>query len=339
MQKFLVIQTAFIGDVVLATALVEKLAAHFPAAGIDFLVRKGNESLLQNNPNIREVLVWNKKENKLKNLFSLVQTIRSRRYDKVINLQRFFATGILTAFSGAKESIGFDKNPLSFLFSVKVKHIISKTGGIKHEVERNNDLVSAFTDDIFNRPKLYPSAKDFNVVQSYGINPYVTMTPGSVWFTKQYPVEKWIELIAKFPAGYQVYLLGGKENTAASDHIKNRAGNNKVQVLAGELSFLQSAALMKNAAMNYVNDSAPLHFASAVNAPVTAVFCSTLPAFGFTPLADITYILETPENLYCRPCGLHGRKACPEKHFKCALTIETDRLIQTLQKPLHLDRF
>lgn len=338
MQKFLVIQTAFIGDVVLATALVEKLAAHFPGAGIDFLVRKGNESLLQNNPHIREVLVWNKKENKLKNLFLLVQTIRSRRYDKVINLQRFFATGLLTAFSGAKESIGFDKNPLSFLFSVKVKHIISKAGGIKHEVERNNDLVSAFTDDNFNRPKLYPSANDFNVVQSYGIKPYVTMTPGSVWFTKQYPVEKWIEVIAKFPAGYQVYLLGGKENTAECDHIKNSAGNNNVQVLAGKLSFLQSAALMKNAAMNYVNDSAPLHFASAVNAPVTAVFCSTLPAFGFTPLSDITYILETPENLDCRPCGLHGRRACPEKHFKCALTIETDRLIQTLQKPLHLAR-
>lgn len=330
MQKFLVIQTAFIGDVVLATAMVEKLATYFPDAQIDFLVRKGNEGLLQNNPHIKTVLVWNKKEHKIRNLFSTLKTIRANKYDKLINLQRFFATGFLTAFSGAKESIGFDKNPLSFLFSTHIKHIISKANGIKHEVERNNDLIKAFTDDRFKRPKLYPAEQDVAAVAGYTNQAFVTMTPGSVWFTKQFPVEKWIELISGFPGTHHVFLLGGKENTAECEYIKNKAGNPNVTVLAGQLSFLQSAALMKNASMNYVNDSAPLHFASAVNAPVTAVFCSTVPAFGFTPLSDKSYIIETPEKLNCRPCGLHGHKACPEKHFKCATTIDTNRLIQTL---------
>ena len=51
----------------------------------------------------------------------MLTRIRKNRYDKVINVQRFFATGILTAFSRAKESIGFDKNPLSFLFYKKNK--------------------------------------------------------------------------------------------------------------------------------------------------------------------------------------------------------------------------
>ncbi len=332
MQKFLIIQTAFIGDVVLATAMVEKLAQHYPEARIDFLVRRGNEGLLQNNPHLHEVLVWNKKEHKLKNLFAVLFRIRKTKYDKVINLQRFFATGLLTAFSAAEESIGFDKNPLSFLFTKKIKHIISKGNGTRHEVERNNDLIRSFTDDVFNRPKLYPSSTDISVIESYTRSPYVTMTPGSVWFTKQYPVEKWIELISNFPPGYAVYLLGGKENATECEHIKNSAVNAKAEVLAGKLSFLQSAALMRTAAMNYVNDSAPLHFASAVNAPVTAVFCSTVPAFGFTPLSDRSFIIETPEKLGCRPCGLHGHKACPEKHFKCAFTIQTDRLIETLEK-------
>jgi heptosyltransferase-2 len=250
----------------------------------------------------------------------------------VINLQRFFATGLLTAFSAARESIGFDKNPLSFLFTTKIRHVISKAGGIKHEVERNNDLISSFTDTDFTRPRLYPSDKDFELIQPYSMNTYVTMTPGSVWFTKQYPVEKWIELIGKFPKDHKIFLLGGKENIAECNYIKESAGNMNVAVLAGQLSFLQSAALMKNAVMNYVNDSAPLHFASAVNAPVTAIFCSTVPAFGFTPLSDVSHIIQTPEKLACRPCGLHGHKSCPEKHFKCALTIKTERLIQSLQK-------
>ena len=101
MQKFLVIQTAFIGDVVLATALLEKLHAYFPEAEIDFLVRKGNEALLAGHPWLHQVLVWDKKQNKLSNLRVMGRRIRREKYDKVINVQRFAATGLLTIFSGA----------------------------------------------------------------------------------------------------------------------------------------------------------------------------------------------------------------------------------------------
>lgn len=79
--------------------------------------------------------------------------------------------------------------------------------------------------------------------------------------------------------------------------------------------------------MNYVNDSAPLHIASAMNAPITAVFCSTVPAFGFGPLSDHSKIIETKLMLDCRPCGLHGFKSCPKGHFKCALSIEAKDLL------------
>ena len=79
MQKVLVIQTAFIGDVVLATALVEKLRNFYPDAEIDFLLRKGNEGLLANHPFLHEVLVWNKQKNKYKNLWKILQKIRSKK--------------------------------------------------------------------------------------------------------------------------------------------------------------------------------------------------------------------------------------------------------------------
>lgn len=83
--------------------------------------------------------------------------------------------------------------------------------------------------------------------------------------------------------------------------------------------------------MNYVNDSAPMHFASAVNAPVTAVYCSTLPSFGFGPLSDKRFIVEVKEPLPCRPCGLHGRKACPLGHFKCAYNIREEQLLKSME--------
>jgi heptosyltransferase-2 len=150
------------------------------------------------------------------------------------------------------------------------------------------------------------------------------MSPASVWFTKQLPVEKWVELIKGTKS--TVYLLGAKGDAALADEIKQQANRDNVYSLTGELSLLQSAALMADAQMNYVNDSAPMHLASAMNAPVTAIFCSTVPYFGFGPLSDESRIIETKERLDCRPCGLHGYKACPKGHFRCALSIEVEAI-------------
>lgn len=320
MSQILIIQTAFIGDVILATPVIEQLHKRFPDAQIDFLLRKGNERLLDNHPHLREVIIWNKKEKKKRNLFQIIKKIRTTHYDLVINLQRFFSTGLLTALSKGKEKFGFDKNPFSFAFTKKIKHEI----GTNHEVERNLSLISHLVDNQLIRPRLYPSEADFEKVKIEA--PYICIAPTSVWFTKQFPAVKWIELIHKLDHQYTIHLLGGPPDKAACEAIKKNCQHPNIRNRAGELSFLESAALMKNAKMNYVNDSAPLHMASAMNAPVMAVFCSTVPSFGFTPLSDNAMVIETTENLSCRPCGLHGFKECPKGHFKCA-DIDVQRLI------------
>ncbi|MDR0793170.1 MAG: glycosyltransferase family 9 protein, partial [Chitinophagaceae bacterium] len=232
------------------------------------------------------------------------------------------------AFSGAKEKIGFDKNPCSFLFSVKVKHISEIQGKSLHEIEKNNALIASFTNDTAFKPKLYPTQQDYEVIKKYQSQNYICIAPSSVWFTKQYPKEKWIDLINHLPVSFTVYLLGASSDEALCNAIAEQANRKNVYSLAGKLSMLQSAALQQNALMNYVNDSAPMHFASAVNAPVTAVYCSTLPSFGYGPLSEKSAIVETKEHLDCRPCGIHGHKECPQKHFKCALTITTGQLLQ-----------
>lgn len=327
MQKILLIQTAFIGDVILATALVEKIHRQFPSATIDFLVRKGNESLLHNNPNLRQILIWDKKKQKTRNLLKLLRQIRQERYDGVVNLQRFFSTGMLTALSGAKERIGFDKNPWAFGFTRKVPHLFGTEEHFIHEIDRNLSLISHWTDAQRERPKLYPSEKDYQVVPSN--QKYICIAPTSVWYTKQLPPERWVALIDKLPSDWTIYLLGGPGDRVACEAILQRADHKNVINTAGQLNFLQSAALMSKAVMNYVNDSAPLHMASAMNAPVTAAFCSTVPEFGFTPLSDQSWIVETKENLDCRPCGLHGYKACPLGHFRCS-HIEAEQLMASL---------
>lgn len=319
MQKILVIQTAFIGDAILASAVLEKLHQYFPSLQLDLLVRKGNESLFKDHPYLTNCIVWNKQEGKYKSLFALRKRIRAEQYDKVINLHRFASSGFITAFSGAKEKIGFDKNPFSFMFTKKIKHEI---GNGKHEVERNQKLIEAFTDKQFAKPKLYPAFSNFEKVKEYKTGEYVCMTPSSVWFTKQLPKHKWVELCDKLPETTAIYLLGAPGDTMMCEEIMTKSKHNRTVNLCGKLGLLDSCALMKDAQMNYVNDSGPLHLASAMNAPTTAFFCSTVPAFGFTPLADNSKVIETTKSLDCRPCGLHGYKQCPKGHFDCGNTIE-----------------
>lgn len=322
-MKILIIQTAFLGDVILATPLVEKIHRFYPEAGIDFLLRKGNENLLAGHPYLRQLLIWNKKMDKYRGLWALSQQIRTERYDWVINCQRFAASGLLTAFSGARASVGFDKNPFSRFFSRRVKHRIGDANHPVHEVERNLDLIRHLTDERLERPRLYPSEAHFEKAQRLASgNPYVCIAPTSVWYTKQFPAHKWVELIRALPASQQVFLLGGPDDVAACEHIRASSDPERVRNLAGQLSLMESVALMAQATMNYVNDSAPLHMASAMNAPVAAVFCSTVPAFGFTPLSDRQAVVETKLALDCRPCGLHGHAACPKGHFACAESVD-----------------
>ena len=310
-MKFLIIQTAFIGDVVLATPMAQALA-QLDHVEIHFLVRKGNESLLENNPFVHRIWIWNKSQNKLANLFKLSTEIRKEKFACVVNLQRFASSGFLTFRSGALKKIGFQENPFSFCFTSKFKHEVNNG---KHEVLRNLELIREFVAGDF-PPRLFPSIRDFGKVAEYKSKSFVCVAPSSVWFTKQWPKANFIQLVKELSKKHHVFLLGAKSDFNLCEEVRG-VDNSNATNLCGKLSFLESAALMRDAAMNFVNDSAPMHFASAMNAPTTAFFCSTLPEFGFGPLSEYSRIVETSENLSCRPCGLHGRKACPLGHFKC----------------------
>jgi heptosyltransferase II len=331
-KKFLLIQTAFIGDVVLATALAEKLHGFFPDADIDFMLRKGSESLLEQHPFIRKIWVWDKKGQKYGGLFRLWLSVRKEKYDNVINLQRFGATGFLTAFSGAGKTAGFDKNPFSILFSRRIPHVISTPDRPLHEIDRNQMLIADITDHNTAKPRLYPSDADMVIVSQYKQQPYLCIAPASVWFTKQYPKEKWISFLSSLPKSLKVYVIGAPSDSILAEEIIQGSGNpGNLVNLCGKLSLLQSASLQQDARMNFVNDSGPMHFASAVNAPVTAIYCSTIPAFGFGPLSDQSYIVESLIPLDCRPCGLHGRPQCPLGHFNCAHFIRDEQLLRNIK--------
>ncbi|MBK8925423.1 MAG: glycosyltransferase family 9 protein [Crocinitomicaceae bacterium] len=316
MKRILIIQTAFIGDVILATALIESVRACLPDVKIDFVLRKGNESLLANNPHLDKIIIWDKQRGKYKSLIHTIREIRQQRYDLVINLQRYASSGFMVLRSRANQKIGYSNNPLSFCFSKKIKHDLHS--GI-HEIERNLNLAKLSLPELtLHKPRLFPSPDDaLSAAPFLQDKPYVVMAPSSVWFTKQLPVSKWVELIQKQSEPRQILLVGAPGDCQLIDEIIKKSNRQKVINLAGKLSLNATALLMQGAEMNYVNDSAPLHLTSAMNAPVTAFFCSTVPSFGFGPLADSSLIVEVDTPLDCRPCGVHGYRACPKGHFAC----------------------
>jgi len=306
MQKILFIQTAFIGDAVLGTAVVEALAE---GAEIHVMVRKGNEIFYETHPSVKQVWVWDKKK-KWSSWWQLLVNIRKQKFDTVYLAQRFFTMGIFTLLSGAKHKIGYKSGWWSRAFSLSVTH---RWGDGVHEVERLMDLIGH---EEISLPKIYPSAEDFNSVKELQSTPYITMSPSSVWATKQAPISVWNQVVNQH-RNATFYLLGGPADRALLDEMMSGWRDMKVVNLSGKLSLLQSAALMKGAQMNYVNDSGPLHLCSAMDAPVTAFFCSTVPGFGFGPLSSVKIVLENKEHLPCRPCGMHGKKECPLGHFAC----------------------
>lgn len=325
MKRILIIQNSTLGNVVLTTPLIEKLSSHYPDAKIDFLVEQGNHEILMGHPKLNQLYVWKSSSNKFKNLARLILIFRKKNYDLIINVQRNFISGLITVLSKGKKLIGFSKNPFSIFFDKKANYRINGS----HETSRNLALINDITDKKYVGPKLYPRSSDIAAIAKFQEFPYLCIAPTSVWGSKQFPQVKWIELILSFSDNWIIYLLGSKDDFYECEEIRLLSERKNVNNLAGKLNPLASAALMAKAKMNYVNDSAPLHFASAMNAPVNAVFCSTVPYFGYGPLSINAKVIETNLDLPCRPCGFHGKKKCPLEHFDCAHSIN----IKKFDKP------
>jgi heptosyltransferase-2 len=245
----------------------------------------------------------------------------------VFNLHRHFNSGLVTSLIKAPFKAGFKQNPLSAFYTHKINHQIPDPRGW-HEVQRNLELIPGYK--IVDNPKIYKpelplQPKNIEKVSSYISDNYFVIAPASVWFTKAWSEQKYRELTKELAQLGKVYFIGATGDKDLCDRISKDIPN--TENLCGLLNLLDSAALMKKARRVFVNDSAPLHLASCVNAKTTAVFCSTVPSFGYTPLADDSVVVDVGATLPCRPCGLHGYKSCPLTHFNCSENIEVRQVL------------
>jgi len=326
-SKVLIIQTAFLGDAILITSLLEKIRIESPHTSIHLLVRKGFEDIFNAYPypNLSKIWPYDKSK-KFSSWWMLRKDLAQEKFDCVFVAQRYLGMGLLSLSIGAKKVVGFDKNPLSLLFDEKVAH---EFGLGKHEIERNTQLLASWLGNKVHKPFLDPSLCGNLPVDMPKAN-YLCISPGSVWETKRFPVPQWIQFIRLLPIDQKIILMGsGAEKHLSDDIEKAFDGSGRIIFNAcGRFDLQEAMVVYQQSRMSFVNDSGPMHICSAVNTPTVAIFCSTIPAFGFGPLADQHKIIEVKEKLTCRPCGDHGKKSCPEAHFNCANSIDVHEMLE-----------
>ncbi len=333
MRDLLIIQTAFAGDLILTTPLIEQCAHCFPGIGIDVLCIPGTASLLAHNPHVREVLPYDKQSGK-PGLLTLTRRLSRKGYEICIVPHRSFRSAILARATRARRRVSFDRSAASWLYTDTVRY-----ADADHEVERNRTLLSVFDGARKTRvrPALYPSEDDrmaaARSVSAGGTMPMLCLAPGSVWATKRWTQEGFIEVGKALCQEYQVVLIGGAQDAALCAEIAGALPPDRVVNTAGKLSFLASAALVGMSRILISNDSAPVHVASAMGTPVVEIYGATSPEYGFTPYG-VPHRIVQREGLACKPCAIHGGHHCPITTFDCMRGLSARSVIEAVRSLL-----
>jgi heptosyltransferase II len=316
-SRVLVIQTAFLGDVVLTTPLLSALAARY--GPVDVVTTPAAAALLQHHPAVAEVVRYDKHgaDRGLRGLARLGSELRSRGYRRVYLPHRSLRSAVLALWSGAPERIGFADSAAVLTYTTQVPR--SREG---HEVERLLALAGAATGaehpvSLGLTPEDHAAAEVW-LSQHRVTSPFIGLAPGSVWATKRWPY--YAELAAALEG--RVVIIGGTEDVPLAQEIVE-ASRGKAVSAAGALGLRASAALIQRARCLITNDSAPLHLATAVGTPIVALFGPTVPEFGFGPRRAGDVTLGRAE-LPCRPCSTHGPPACPLGHHRCMRELSLD---------------
>jgi heptosyltransferase-2 len=331
--KILIIQTAFIGDVILTTPLVAAAHKLYPAAIIDFLTIPRSVNLLQNNPAIQNIIIFDKRgaDKGLSGLRNLAAQLRTAGYDLCLTPHRSLRSAFLSYASKAPVRIGFDRSAWKYSFTEIVKYPVHA-----HEIERNLALLQPLGHVIpISRPEIYPTEEDKEAVKKQLIDNNLSETdalfalaPGSIWPTKRWPEEYYAQICQLITdQEFIPVLIGGQEDMDLCNKIVkfcSRAIN-----LAGKLTLRQTVDLLQSCKGILTNDSAPLHLGLAAAIPVYAIFGSTITDFGFAPFGKHDRIIED-KALACRPCGIHGRNKCPLKTFACMNNLRPEDVLKEI---------
>lgn len=336
----LVIQTAFLGDLILAVPFLQRLKKLFPDDKLIVMCKSGLGDFLLKEYLVDEIVEVEKgsaasyrkargkiSEFNIRNLYCVHRSIRSL----------LFVAGIK-----AEKKIGFSSVLGFWIFDELVEYRTENPEVLRQfailetcDPETFESLVSEDFSNL-NEASL-PTVPQFFSFPPAAFKPAlskrVAIFPGSVWATKKWTKTGFAELATLLlKAGYQVDLLGGPTEKDLCDEIATMAG--QAQVLAGTLSISESIRSLTQYNLVVTNDSSPTHMAAYQNVPVLAIFGPTTLQQGFRPWSNNAAVVEKTD-LTCRPCGKHGHNICPLGHHNCMKLISASEVFKKAMQVLN----
>ena len=336
-MKILIIHTAFIGDIVLSTPLIQKLKDLYPKSEIDYLTLPTNQSVLYNNPNLNEIILYDKKgkDKGIKGFLKVLKILKQKKYDYAVIPHRFIKSILLAKLAKIPDIVGFDVATGSSLLDKKVHYDMKK-----HEVERLLNLVEYEGEKI--PVRIYPAKENFVKIEKMLKNSGYTgkkeqklilVAPGSQRPEKMWPIEKYREVIQKLKKN-ENYFIGITGSKSEKELPLNFEKDKNVIDFRGEISLVEFGALISKADVVVGNDSSPIHIASGFEKPfVIGIFGPGKRSLGFFPWTEKSNVIEDNEfyenNIVTIPKKQHEYK---KDYYKGIPLISTDRVYEEIIK-------
>ncbi len=335
-SRIAVVQTAYLGDVVLTLPLLEALRQLHPEAQRALIVgRPAAAALAACVEAVDEVILYDKRgaDAGWGGLRRCAQRVRQWGAEVLLVPHRSMRTALLALWSSPRYAVGSSRSALPWVYNVCVPYHWHL-----HEVERTLAFLSAFADvgDRWRalagvvaalRPLGEAEQSVTQLLSAIGVGEQsrlVVLAPGSAWKTKRWSARHYATLAHELERrGCAVVLIGSAAERELCETIADAGGGIS---LAGRLEIPHLLALLRRAGCVVCNDSAPIHLAELVGTPVVALFGPTIPQFGFAPRLPGSAVVE--RSLPCRPCSLHGGNRCPVRTHACLQEISPAMVLQ-----------
>ena len=312
----------------LTTPLLEVLAArHGP---VDVVTTPAAAPLIETHPAVRRVIPYDKKgrDRGLRGVWRLARTLRAEHYESAYLPHRSLRTALAAWLARIPQRVGFEDGWPSLYTDVRRR---AREG---HEIDRVLALGSVAIPHA--RPALHITLADRAATEGFlrehGMRErFVALAPGSIWGSKRWPYYR--ELAERLAGSVGILVVGGLEDAGLAAEITEAVARSGGQAVSacGRLSLRQSAEAIRRAVVLVTNDSAPLHFAQAVDTPTVAIFGSTVPSFGFGPRGPRDRVVQV-SGLPCRPCSAHGPPSCPLGHHRCMRSLSVQDVLQAIEE-------
>jgi len=351
-QKILIIRLSSIGDILLATPLLRALREEFPAVRLDFVVKADFAEVLRHHPAIDKLYELDSKGG-WPALKALGCRLRDERYEAIFDIHKNFRSRYLTRAARPQRVFRHGKHVFRrwLLVNTKINLLRNAPPIFQRYLDAAAPLglteAQPLADgrwlELFWREQDEQLAEEALRAQRWQPDqPLIGLAPGAGYFTKRWPAEYFGELAADLiRQGHQVVILGGRQDVDLAKKIEEivepalprDTRELPLLNLAGAVSLLGSAAVIKRCRLVVANDSGLMHVAEAAGTPLVAIFGSTTRELGFFPQLQTSRVMENSA-LPCRPCSHLGHHQCPRRHFRCMREIKPANILALVQNML-----